>query len=937
MATEPPADPPAGPDGGPDGGPDWNRVKELFGDALELPAKKRAEFLDEKCAGDAALRTEVESLLGEESTGSMDFLERPATELFTVPAPEIGTTIGGYQLRSVIGEGGMGRVYDAVQEFPHRTVAIKVLRPGFLAAGAERRFEWEIEALGRLNHAGIASVLEAGVERIGEEGPKVSWFAMEKVNGLPLLQAADSMGLDLRQRLALFLRVADAMAHAHQRGVIHRDLKPDNILVDADCQPHVLDFGIARAADPLASAVTTAGEIVGTLAYMSPEQVLGEPDKVDARSDVYALGVLLFKLLTGEPPLILDGLSLPKVALKLSEEEPRAAGDIKKDLRGDLEVILQVALERDPARRYPTVDAFAGDVRRWLGDEPIAARPPTAWYQLQKLAARHRGLVAGIGLAFVATLVAAVGTGVAFVRADDARERAELAQGRADDARAVAVTERDRAKEINAFLNRLLASANPDTVGRDVLVLDILAGASTELFESSGLDPVVRAALHETVGSTFRALGAQADARLHLEAAVAGYEGVVDDELRALEVHGGLAEVLLDLGDIEAADRSIARLEEGQQRAGEVPLWLRMRPMELRGARAATLGDVALQIETTRAVLDAWLDHHTAGHDTVEVARTNHSNALMADSQFAEADALLAKGVEAMERMGLADSPRALTQRGNRALCASALGDRSRADALTQELVPKAIHIWGPAHPKTIAIRLTRASVLEQQSRYEDAHAVRLDLLAACEAAFGQEHVDTLIARQGLAVNQLYLERFGDALATILPAVEILERNEDSMNPILLLQCRMAMANALERLDREAEALVISQSALAQLEELAGEDHRQTLISRNSLAVLMMKVGQHGEAVAMARRNIDLAENGIPGNRLIMFPFRTNYARTLSAAGQHAEAVAELLKVEAFLRGDSDAVESEVARVRELLAEAYTAWGKPEDAARWTD
>lgn len=917
--------------------PDWGRVKGIFGDALELPLEQRPAFLAKECGDDVALRAEVDSLLGEGTKGSRDFLERPATELFTVPAPEIGSTIGGYKLRSIIGEGGMGRVYDAVQEFPHRTVAIKVLRPGFLGVGAERRFEWEIEALGRLSHAGIAGVLEAGVERLAGGGPKVSWFAMEKVAGRPMLEAADGLGLKLRERLALFLAVADAIAHAHQRGVIHRDLKPDNILVDDDCQPHVLDFGIARAADPLASAVTTAGEIVGTLAYMSPEQVLGDPGKVDARSDVYALGVLLFRLLTGEPPLVLDGLSLPNVALRLSQEDPRLAGNIKRELRGDLEVVLQTSLARDPARRYATVDAFAGDVKRWLSDEPIGARPPTAWYQLQKFTARHRGLVAGIGVAFAASLAAAIGTGIAFLRADDARERAVVAQERADDARTIAVTERDRAQEINLFLNRLLASANPEKVGREVMVLDILAGAGRELFESPGVDPVVQAALHETVGSTLRALGAQVDARPHLEAALAGYEGIAGDELKALEVHGSLAELLLDLGDIEAADRSIARLEEGWREPGEAPLWLKMRPLELRAARAATVGETDEQVRLSGEVFEGWRAHHPPGHDAVEVARTNHSNALMAAGMHREAETLLAKGIDAMEALGLSESPRALTQAMNLAKCAAAMGEWSKADDLTEHFEPIAIRVWGRAHPKTFALRTTRATVLEQQGRFEEAAAIHEDLLEASEEVFGLEHVETLIVRNNLAVAQLYLEQFESALSTIAPCVEILERNRETSNPMMLLQSRMTLANALERLDRKDEALRVSESVVAQLAELAGEAHRQTLISRNSLAVLLMEVGRHAEAVDLARRNLALAATGIPGNRLIMFPFRSNYARTLSAAGLHEEAVVELLSVEKFLRDDQEAADREVARVRELLAQAYTAWAKPEEALRWSD
>lgn len=919
----------------------WAQIKDIVADAFELDGDARRALVETRCAGDDELRREVESLLGEGEGDSGDFLDRPATAMFEVPAPELGTSVGRYELRSVIGEGGMGRVYEAVQEHPHRTVALKVLRPGFLSGDAERRFQWEVEALGRLSHPGIAGVLEAGFHG-GEGGHAVSWFAMEKVDGRPLTEAADTLGLDRAGRLELFLRVADAITHAHQRGVIHRDLKPDNILVDDEGQPHVLDFGIARAADPLASAVTTAGEIVGTLAYMSPEQVLGEPEKVDAQSDVYALGVLLYRLLTGRAPLALEGLPLPKVALRLSEDDPVPAGDVDRALKGDLETILQTALARDPGRRYPTVDAFAGDVRRWLADEPITARAPTTWYQLTKFAARHKGLVAGMLLAFVVAVAAAIVSSIAFVRADDARvlaqeeeQRAKDARDVAEEARRLALIQRDRAEDASFFLATVLSSPAPDFAGRDIRVIDMLQGASEELYGREDLDPVVGAVLHNTLGETYRRLGALQEARRHLEDAIAAFEGMPEDELSLLEAHGALAEVLLDLDEPEAALRSIARVKEGRRSPGEVPVWLQVRPLELEAAMAAYTGDVDVRITATKALLEAWGEHSAPGADTLETARNNHANALISAGRFDEADALLVAGIEGMRGTEAEGGVRQLTQEGNRATIAADLQQWNRADELTEALVPRFLEIFGERHQKSLALRNTRANVLIQLGRTAEGRDVYKELLELHVEVYGADNDETVIARNNLAVAQLYLEEHGAAAETIRPAVELLGGERGVANPIMALQVRMTYANALDGLGQVAEALPVYQAVVAQLEELAGEGHPQTLISRNSLVVLLMKLGRHAESIALGERNIELAKVHQPSARMIEFPFRSNLGRALAAAGKFEQAEAEFLAVDAFLSADADTTTRETERLAELLAAMYEQWGKPGEAGRW--
>src|SRR5262245_5875616 len=271
------------------------RVEELFGRAIDLDPAWVSTFLDEQCGGDADLRAAVEELLRldgrAEATESL--LRSPvAGSRGDAPAPAAAPSIARYRLVRVLGEGGMGTVYEAEQDSPRRTVALKVIRAGLASDFLLTRFAREAHILGLLQHPGIAHVYDAGVAQSGHP-----YFAMELIAGVPLDQYAHQHGLDARGRLELLARVCDAVQHAHERGVIHRDLKPGNILVEASGQPKVLDFGVARAADLRATtAHTQTGQVVGTLSYMSPEQIAADP-RLDQRSDVYTLGVILFELL----------------------------------------------------------------------------------------------------------------------------------------------------------------------------------------------------------------------------------------------------------------------------------------------------------------------------------------------------------------------------------------------------------------------------------------------------------------------------------------------------------------------------------------------------------------------------------------------------------------------------------------------------------------
>ena len=338
--------------------------------------------------------------------------DRPETAATVVPgavgrSPTQGLPpIGGYRLLETLGEGGMGTVYKAEQDRPRRIVALKVIKPGVITEEMRRRFDRETQVLGRLQHPGIAQIYEAGTTDQATGGQP--YFAMEFVaDGRPITAHAAAARLTTDVRLALLAEVCDAVHHAHQRGVIHRDLKPANILVDPTGQPKVLDFGIARVTDSdiQATMQTDVGQLLGTLPYMSPEQVAGDVLDLDTRSDVYALGVVLYELLAERLPYEVAGRALTEVARVIAEEEPASLRTPGRTLDADVELIVRKALEKERTRRYQFAAELAADLRRYLAHEPIEARAPTTIYQLRKFARRHVALVGGVAATVVALVI----------------------------------------------------------------------------------------------------------------------------------------------------------------------------------------------------------------------------------------------------------------------------------------------------------------------------------------------------------------------------------------------------------------------------------------------------------------------------------------------------------------------------------------------------
>ncbi len=390
-----------------------DRIEEIFHQVLALPVSQRSSFLDREC--DEAIRSEVEALVAAHEDASQMLPSRGDGKASAIlgrwkrecQADDVLLpSIHGFRILREIGHGGMGVVYEAEQGTPSRRVALKVMRYPFPSEELRRRFEQEVEILGRLLHPGIAQIYAAGTEGAGVTS--VPWFAMELVQGQQILDYVRAHQLDTQARLELFLAVCDAIHHAHQKGIIHRDLKPGNILVDASGQAKVLDFGIARTTDSdlqLTTLQSRAGQLIGTVPYMSPEQTLGSSVELDIRSDIYSLGVNLFELLTGSLPYSLEDRMVHEAVEIIRERSPRPLSSFNRVLSGDLETISRKALEKDRDRRYGSAVELAADIRRYQNHEPILARPPSKLYVLSKLAKRHRAFVVGALALLVVLLV----------------------------------------------------------------------------------------------------------------------------------------------------------------------------------------------------------------------------------------------------------------------------------------------------------------------------------------------------------------------------------------------------------------------------------------------------------------------------------------------------------------------------------------------------
>ena len=372
------------------------RVREYFERAIASRGEARANVIAQARAEDESLASEVESLQAySDETGLLDGGVSGVADVIAELTDECGKTpseIGQFAVVREIGRGGMGVVYEAQQKFPQRRVAVKLVRSDVATPSMMRRFRHEAQALGMLQHTAIAQVLEAGVAQV--DGRARSFIAMELADGLALHKWVRERKASPREILELMAKVADGVDHAHKRGVIHRDLKPSNVIVNERAEPKILDFGVARLTESGqqtgATIATAAGQVIGTIGYMSPQQLSGDQRQIDVRCDVYAMGAMLYELLAGKPAIEVPTLSLLEAIEAIKTKDPTPLGRVRTELRGDIEAIVGKALEKSVEKRYQTASELAEDIRRYLQGQPVLARPQTAMYQFRKFAGRNK-------------------------------------------------------------------------------------------------------------------------------------------------------------------------------------------------------------------------------------------------------------------------------------------------------------------------------------------------------------------------------------------------------------------------------------------------------------------------------------------------------------------------------------------------------------------
>ena len=504
----------------------------IFWAALEIAAPDhRDRYLDVACADNPKLRAQIDELLAAYPKVER-FLEQPAIAANPILAPPIaeqpGTVIGSYKLLEQIGEGGFGVVFLAEQERPvRRRVALKVIKPGMDTREVIARFEAERQALAMMDHPNIAKVHDAGATENGRP-----YFVMELVQGVPITEYCDQCNLTTNERLELFVAVCQAVQHAHQKGIIHRDIKPTNVLVamqDGRPAPKIIDFGVAKAINQQLTEhtlMTAFAQMVGTPLYMSPEQAELSPLGVDTRSDIYSLGVLLYELLVGTTPFDKDRLhaaTFDEFRRIIREEEPprpsarlstlsaelattvavRHRTDVRRlehTVRGELDWVVMKCLEKDRNRRYDSAGSLARDVERYLHDEPVQACPPSTSYRFRKFARRNKTLLAAGG-----AIAAALVTGLGLSTWMYFRERAAVQVAKANEVRAT--TESARAKAVSGLLQEMLGSADAEHAkGSQYTVRELLDNFSAGLGNQLAGQPEVEADIHAIIGRAYRSL-----------------------------------------------------------------------------------------------------------------------------------------------------------------------------------------------------------------------------------------------------------------------------------------------------------------------------------------------------------------------------------------------------------------------------------------------
>ena len=855
----------------------WRLIQDLFHAAADLPASEQHAFLESRTEGDPTLVAEVEALLVEDRTPG-SFLDRSLPEVANhLLGPDSPGRVGPYRVLRLLGEGGMGVVYLVEREDVGGRAALKLLRDGWVSPSRRARFLTEQRTLAQLDHPAIAQLHDAGALPDG-----TPWFAMEYVEGVPLTEYCRARSCSLAERLRLFRAVCEAVQHAHRHAVIHRDLKPSNILVKPDGAVKLLDFGIAKHLDPTGPATdpTRTGLRLMTPAYAAPEQVEG--GRLGVQTDVYALGVLLFELLAGRLPFELTGLQPHEAARRVLEQEPprpsQVAGRPVQASRGawaDLDVLCLTAMQRDPARRYPSVEALIRDLDHHLAGEPLDARPDSLAYRAGKLLRRNARSVlvaSAVGLAVLGV------TAYAAVRLARARD-------------AVAA-EAARTQRIQQFMLQLFEGGTGEVgPSSDVKVVDLVDRGVREA-QSLEAEPAVEAELLQTLGGIAQNLGRldQAGALLAraLELRRTAFGPDHPDVARSLVASAQLSSARGDYGEAEKQTREGLAI--------------------LRRHLSRNDPEVARAVSALGRILENAGRYPNAIRELEEAVR-------------------LQTGRPGLE----GDLSASLTELAN---CHFYVGQYAEADALNQKVLALDRRLYGPRHPHIADDLINLGAVQFEGGHYAEAERWNREALEIMTAWYGPDHPETASAQTILARSLLRLERRDEARVLLTSALATQERVYGPVHPRVA-----STLNELGIVARDQGRLADASANFQRMADIYDQVHhgKHYLIgvALSNLADVEQRRGNSAHAQELFRRVLTVYRDALPADHPLQGVGRVRFGHALLAAGQAADAEAQSRAGYELLmkRKDPQAVWLDMAR--QDLATAYRTLGRTADADRF--
>lgn len=909
---------------------DWGRVRALFKAAADLGPAARSAYLQQQCADEPGLREDVESLL--EASGEPDItferIVRVAAADVVQSGSDLRRRVGHYELVRLIGSGGMGRVYLAQRvdrRFEHQ-VAIKLLQGHDHDGALTQRFLLERQTLAGLQHASIARLLDGGESHDG-----APYLVMEYVDGVPIDRYCNEGRLTIEQRLRLFQTVCLAVDHAHRNLVVHRDIKPGNILVTADGEPKLLDFGIAKVFGDGAEAsdLTLAGHVALTPEYASPEQIRGEP--VSTATDIYSLGVLLYRLLCGHGPYrnrtgvdlanaileqVPDRLSMPdnhtgdraETAPRIARERQTTPRLLRKRLRGDLDNIVGKALRKEPERRYPSALALHEDIAACLAHRPVTARADSAGYRTRRFLRRHRFGAAAAGLVLVVVAIA-------FAQVIQQRNLAAAAAA--------------QSAQVAELLGDVFASASPRrALGQPVLAADLLAAGARKV-DALTDQPAVQAELLDVMGLSYVWIGEYAAGADLLRQALLLREQRLPTDPGAISLTlKNLAQAEKQLRDLPAAER------------------------------------------TLRRALAHSRDAHADPHEDVAFILGHLGDLLRMQGRLDVAREVLEEADAMMTALAHSDSEEAIDVRGNLAITLSQLGRLQAAELSQSQVVAASRRVSGERHPNT-AIRIANLGLLQGElgrfddayrnvsrayelmlevsstnpnqiawitahkgwalirlGRFEEARRVYDALAALCQEHYGADDVRQLRCQQHAATWYLDRADYQEAAnryETLLALAERLGANPGfeasraayrlaqarnrlgdpggaeqisrqaladtaGMHPATRLELELALATALSRQNRSADAAALFEKNLQDRARYSGPEGMRMIPALTAASRHFDRAGDSEKAIALAARADGIASTITPAGTWMAAMPALEYARALEAAGEPARA-----------------------------------------------